>query len=216
MPTTKHRRTAIDRLGGIYCAGLSFIGGPECPVPKELLTLDDINIGHRVGMSGEARRIGGGSGSYYLKIAEMKQPEKKYINLCTLCNQRMRHLAKEYRYTEIPKRAITLYVKHKWTQEQIAEEYNCCYRSVANFLKRNGVEIKPRGSEGGRLAWGNPLSRKRLSAERRTRYLTPARIGIAKQMSRMFDEGDSFREIAQWFMTTHAVVTAHLKMIGEY
>jgi len=215
MAITKWRKEAVDRLGGIRCAGLSFIGGPNCPVPKKLLILDDINVGHRAGLSGDARRYNGGKGGYYKKIALMQNPEKTYINLCTLCNQRMRHSSNEFGFINLPKKAIVLYKKHRWTLEEIAENYDCSYPAVSNFLKRSGVKIRKGCSEGGKKAWMNPWSRKNLLEERRKRFMTPVRMKLARRMSVMRDEGDSLREIAQWFSTTHASVQTHLKLIGE-
>ena len=215
MAITKWRREAIERLGGVYCAGLSFIGGPECPVPKELLTIEDINIGHRVGLSGEARQSNGGGGGYYKRIAHLKNPKKTYINLCVLCNQRMRHLAKEFGFKKLPKKAIDLYENHLWSLQQIAERYDCADSTVSKFLKRSGIKVRLGATWGPKRVWSLPKTRKILQEERRTRWLTPERIKTAKQMSKMYDEGDSLRDVAHWFSVSKGSVRAHLQLIGE-
>src|SRR5277367_1922339 len=130
------RREAIEKLGGLKCRGLSFIGGPDCPVPPELLIGEDINIGHR--KSEEGNRNGRAEN----QVFKEKNPHDKFILLCTLCNQRMRHLAKEFRFREIPSECTRLY-EAGWTLELLAEKYDCCYSVISKYLKRNGVRVRP-------------------------------------------------------------------------
>jgi hypothetical protein len=204
------RDRAIERLGGVVCRGLSFIGGPECPVPSNLLTSKDINFSHRKSMPKDRNNIKSEN-----RILRMKNPNKEFILLCCLCNQRMRHLAHEFRSTELPKKVITLYINKHWTLERIAIEYGCCYSTVSKFLKRNGVKIRQGSKTGGLSTWANPITRQKLLKERRTRWLLPERIRMAKIMSGMYDAGDSLRDIAQWFGITHQSIRTHLKLIGE-
>lgn len=211
----KNRRLkAINILGGIVCRGLSFINGPDCPVPPSLLTLDDINISHRksVGNSKGQRRAD--------EVFAMRKPELKFILLCTLCNQRMRHIAKEFRTIKLPKKVISLY-KKSWSLEEIAEEYDCSYQVVSNYLKANNIKIRKgfgglrawESRRGGFSAWAQ--SRDVLLKERRTRHNTPERIKLAKQIHKMWDDGDCTREIAQWFGISKGAVLAHLNLVVE-
>lgn len=212
-----NRQKAIEKLGGVKCSGLSFINGPDCPVSPEFLKDYDINFSHR--KPSGARR---GKGPHEnkeraeYKILRMKNPEKIFILLCCLCNQRMRHIMKEYGYLYLPKRVIKLYVDKRWTLEEIAEEYDCGYDTVSDFLKRNAIKVRPGNCAAGEAVWARPSSRKRLLKERRTRWLSDDRIKRAKEMSRMYNEGDSIREVAQSFGTTKGSVMSHLRLIGKY
>jgi len=203
------RIKAIEKLGGVKCPGLSFIDGPDCPVHPELLTVDDMNFSHR---KSSIRKSWKKSED---QILGMKRPEKVFILLCCMCNERMRHLAKEFGFIKLPKRVISLYLDKNWSLERIANEYGCIYGTVSGFLKRNGVEIRKGSKMGGMYTWGNPAVKEKLLRERRTRWFTPERIKTAEEMLEMYDGGDSLRDVAQWFGTTHHSVRAHLKLIGE-
>jgi predicted transcriptional regulator len=196
------RRRAVEKLGGLVCRGLSFIGGPDCPVPNDKLNFQDINLSHR---KSEPQA----PSHYEYEVLKMKNPESKFILLCSLCNQRMRHLAKEFRRADIPKKAISLYAR-KWSLEEIAEEFDCGYPAVSRFLKENGVSIRQGSSWGGRTAWRK--QGKRLLRERRTRYNTPERLLLAKEIHRLYSDGDSMREIAQDLGLTKGAVRAFLSL----
>jgi transposase len=212
-----HRKRAIEKLGGVKCFGLSFINGPDCPVPSELLKDYDINFAHRAPSGSKFGKSPGKRGEKAeYEILKIQNPEKKFILLCCLCNQRMRHLMKEFGYLQLPKRVINLYVDKQWSLEKIAEEYDCAYKTISGFLKRKGIKVRPGNLTGGRVAWKNSSSRKKLLEERRTRWLCSKRIKRAREMTKMHDEGDSFREIAQWFGISKGSVIAHMKLIVEY
>lgn len=226
MSRSKRRIEAIGLLGGIICKGLSFINGPECPVPSHLLTVEDINVSHRKAVGAKGKK-----NCPYAEIIDMEDPHTKYIALCSLCNQRMRHVNKEFGRIHLDLRVIDLYVKEKWGLEMIAREYEVHYDTVSKFLKRNGVTIRhgqgkypgmkfhegiTGSSLGGIVSWNSPESREKLIKERRKRYYTPKRIKRAKAMAKLYDEGDTIRDIAEWFDTTQVSVVVHMRMIGEH
>jgi len=203
------RKEALNRLGGVVCRGLSFIGGPECPIPPDKLTEKDINIGHRIsrGLEGRNRRR-------YSEILGMDDPNKEFILLCALCNQRMRHLCNEFGWKKLPKEEVmNLYQVKKWTLEQIASKFECNYSTVSRFLKNNGIKLIR--NQGGRNAWHNTNSRAALLKERRERNITPERIKKAKLMFEFWKDGLSLREVAGFFCTTKGSVRAHFELIGE-
>lgn len=199
---------ALFKLGGVVCRGLSFIGGPECPVPTNLLKEIDINIGHRKSAGARGRNR-----HRYREVLRSRNPQKKFILLCTLCNQRMRHLCGEFSFVRLPlNKVIGLYTNKNWTLEEIALQYGCSDITVSNFLKRNNVSI--RKNQGG-IVWSRPKTRKILLHERNQRYITPQRLRVAKQMLELWLDGLSLREVGQFMLTTKNSVRTHLRLLGE-
>jgi hypothetical protein len=143
---------------------------------------------------------------------KMANPHTKFILLCALCNQRMRFVANEFLEADLPNKVATLY-ESGWTIEELAEKYDCVDKTISRFLKKKGVVVRAGSYEGGRLAWLRPESRMKLIAERRSRFLNKKRIKLAKQVTAMYDMGDSLREVAQWFGMSKNSVRCLLGMI---
>lgn len=172
---SKRRLETIERLGGIKCVGLSFIGGPDCPVPPLKLLIQDINVAHTT-PKGQAK------GNQNVTL------------LCALCNQRMRVFAHEFEKRILPKRIVAMYLKG-WTLEELAEEFDCSYPTVSNRLKELGMQMRKGSNYGGSRAWIKRGAQ--LLRERQKRFCTAERVEAAKLINKMYDDGDSLREIAQ-------------------
>jgi AraC-like DNA-binding protein len=201
------RKAAIEKLGGLTCRGLSFIGGPDCPVPSKNLLIIDLNFGHKKSRGGANKRY---SRQIASDILRMKNPQKKFILLCTLCNQRMRYIAEEWRIRHIPKRAIKMYQQGK-TLIELAAVFDCSYSTISKFLKKNGIEI--RKSDGGKRAWlykGTELAR-----ERATRHTSLQRLKLAREAADMHNDGDSLREIGEWLGMSKNAIMALLNLSQE-
>lgn len=134
------RELALYHLNtGIVCFGLSFLGGPACPVNPDKLTISDLQVGHLVQNDLFGDKL-------YKEILSLKKPLDQYVPLCVLCNWRMRDLKEEcHKYgKDLRIEAVQYALKH--SGNAAGRKFGTNGTTIRGWAKDQGVCLRTRRS----------------------------------------------------------------------